>query len=84
MRLCNAFMEEAKWFSSGQLPTTEEYMKNALVSTGVHVEFVHTFFLLGEGINRETVAIMDNFPTLISSTAAILRLCDDLEGAEVV
>ena len=75
MRLCNAFPEEAKWFSSGQLPPTAEYMKNALVSTGVHKEFVHIFFLLEEGINKETVAIRDDFPTLISLTAAILRLC---------
>ncbi|TMW83176.1 hypothetical protein EJD97_002621 [Solanum chilense] len=25
--LCNAFLKEAKWFASGELPTTDEYLK---------------------------------------------------------
>ncbi|AAD21414.1 Hypothetical protein [Arabidopsis thaliana] len=28
--LCKAFLVEAKWFNSGYLPTTEEYMKNGV------------------------------------------------------
>ncbi|XP_054778985.1 (3S,6E)-nerolidol synthase 1-like [Prosopis cineraria] len=82
VRLCNAFWEEAKWFSSGKLPNAEEYLKNGIVSTGVHVCLVHAFFILGQGINKETVALMDGFPILVSSTSTILRLCDDLQGAE--
>ncbi|KAI4296535.1 hypothetical protein L6164_036485 [Bauhinia variegata] len=80
MRLCNAFLEEAKWFNSGHLPKARDYLNNAVASTGVQLVLLHTFFLMGDGINKETVSIMDGFPSLVSSTATILRLHDDLEG----
>ena len=44
---------------------------------------VHAFFLFDQNITKETVAIMDDFPSIIYSVAKILRLCDDLEGAKV-
>ncbi|WVZ23760.1 hypothetical protein V8G54_002304 [Vigna mungo] len=78
--LMNAFLEEAKWFRSGYVPKAEEYLKNGIVSTGVHMIFVHYFFFIGEGITEETAAVMEGLPTLLSATATILRLCDDLEG----
>ncbi|KAI4296541.1 hypothetical protein L6164_036491 [Bauhinia variegata] len=57
-----------------------EYLKNGILSSGVQLVLLHTFFLMGEGINKETVSIKDGFPALISSTATILCLHDDLEG----
>ncbi|KAF7843089.1 (3S,6E)-nerolidol synthase 1-like [Senna tora] len=82
VRLCNAFMEEAKWLGSGKYPKAEEYLKNGIVSTGVHVALLHAFFLMGQGITKQNVDLMNDndLPTIISSTATILRLCDDLEG----
>ncbi|KOM31154.1 hypothetical protein LR48_Vigan01g070900 [Vigna angularis] len=82
--LMNAFLEEAKWFRSGYVPKAEEYLKNGIVSTGVHMILVHSFFFIGEGITAETAAAMEGIPTLISTTATILRLCDDLEGDQSV
>lgn len=75
--LCNAFLMEAKWFASGDLPAAEEYLVNGKVSSGVHVVLVHLFFLLGlvRGTN------LDDISTLVSSVAAILRLWDDLGSA---
>ncbi|KAM3701657.1 hypothetical protein ACB094_05G189800 [Castanea mollissima] len=63
-RLCNAFLLEAQWFASGNLSKAEEYLKNALVSTGLHVVLVHMFFLLGQGIVKETVNLLDNSPSI--------------------
>ena len=83
-RLFNAFLEEAKWFASGHLPKAEEYLKNGIVSTGVQVILVHVFFCMGQGITKENVALMDEFPSIISTTSTILRLCDDLEGEKVI
>ncbi|KAL5054412.1 hypothetical protein RYX36_035094 [Vicia faba] len=80
IKLLSAFLQEAKWFASGHVPTSEEYLKNAIVSTGVHVILVHAFFYMGQNITDKTVSIIDDFPTIISTTATILRLCDDLEG----
>ena len=46
-------MVEARWFSVGHVPKTDEYLKNGIISSGVHVVLVHLFFLLGHGITRE-------------------------------
>ena len=83
--MCNAFLVEAKWFASGSFPNEKEYLKTAIVSTGVHVVLVHMFFLMGNGITKEAVDILDqNNGGLISSTATILRLWDDLGNAKVI
>nr|WBW04453.1 terpene synthase [Ficus pandurata] len=81
-KLCNAFLLEAQWFASKELPNEEDYLKNAIVSSGVHVVLVHMFFLLGQGITMETVNLLDQIPGLVSSTATILRLWDDLGNAK--
>ena len=39
---------------------------------------VHMFFLLGHGITKRNVDIVDNFPEIIYSIVMILRLWDDL------
>lgn len=80
--LCNAFLVEAKWFASGHVPKAEEYLKNGVVSSGVHVVLVHILFLLGQGITQDTVDFVDSMPGIITSTAAILRLWDDLGSAK--
>ncbi|KAL1289381.1 hypothetical protein HN51_057666 [Arachis hypogaea] len=81
-RLCKAFLVEAKWFASGKSPSSEEYLKNGIISSGVHIVLVHIFFMLGEGLNSENVKIIDGIPDIISSSATILRLWDDLGNAE--
>ncbi|KAL5702321.1 hypothetical protein ACHQM5_027551 [Ranunculus cassubicifolius] len=81
-RLCKAFLVEAKWFTSGHLPTSEEYLKNGMISSGVDVLFVHIFFLLGQGINKETIDLIENIPGLVSYPATILRLWDDLGSSK--
>ena len=81
--LCNAFLVEAKWFTSGHLPKAEEYLKNGIISSGVHVVLAHMFFLLGDGITPESVDLVDDHPGISSSIATILRLSDDLGSAKV-
>nr|WBO38710.1 terpene synthase 39 [Aquilaria agallochum] len=80
--LCKAFLMEAKWFNSGTLPGAEEYLENGIVSSGVHVALVHLFFLLGQNLNRNTVDQIDSYPGVVSSSATILRLWDDLGSAK--
>ncbi|KAK4399010.1 Tricyclene synthase 0e23, chloroplastic [Sesamum angolense] len=79
--LCSAFLVEAKWLASGDLPTADKYLENAKVSTGVYVVLVHLFFLLGLG-NGDTIHLND-VSQLISSVATVLRLWDDLGSAKV-
>lgn len=88
VQLLNAFLKEAHWLNSSELPSTDEYLKNGIVSTGVHVVLIHAFFLFDhfQDIIKESVAnviLEDDFPNIIYSVAKILRLSDDLEGAKV-
>ncbi|WCJ20360.1 (3S 6E)-nerolidol synthase 1 chloroplastic [Euphorbia peplus] len=80
--LCNAFLVEARWFSTSNVPSAEEYLENAILSTGVHVLLVHLFFLLGEGIDKKNVEFIEGNPGIIRSTAKIVRLWDDLGSAK--
>ncbi|KAL7212018.1 hypothetical protein ACSBR2_014805 [Camellia fascicularis] len=80
--LCNAFLVEAKWFASGHLPKPEEYLKNGVISSGVHVVLVHMFFLLGHNITKQNVNLVNDNPGIVTSTATILRLWDDLGSAK--
>ncbi|GLT83135.1 hypothetical protein SLE2022_014440 [Rubroshorea leprosula] len=82
VNLCNAFLVEAKWFASGEQPNPDEYLRNGIISSGVHIMLVHVFFLLGQGLKKENVEEIDNNPGIISSVATIFRLWDDLGSAK--
>ncbi|KAK7836596.1 (3S,6E)-nerolidol synthase 2, chloroplastic/mitochondrial [Quercus suber] len=71
------------WFASGHSPKSEEYLKNGVISSGVHVVLVHIFYLLGQHMTKETTDIVDSIPDIMSSVATILRLWDDLGSATV-
>ncbi|KAL2475528.1 S-(+)-linalool synthase [Abeliophyllum distichum] len=70
--LCEAFLVEAKWFGSGHLSVSNEYLENGKVSTGAH------------GINGKTGGTfqVNDISELISSVAVILRLWDDFGSAK--
>ncbi|KAG5578766.1 hypothetical protein H5410_049393 [Solanum commersonii] len=78
--LCNAFLKEAKWFASGVVPSTNEYLKNGLVSSGVGTILVHMFYILGLGVNSNIH--LEDISSMSSSGAMILRLWDDLGSAK--
>lgn len=59
---------EARWFANERLPTTEEYLKNGLVSSGVYVVFATLFSLLGEARH-----LWNAHPEIVSVTGTILR-----------
>ncbi|KAK1268498.1 hypothetical protein QJS04_geneDACA005242 [Acorus gramineus] len=81
--LCDVFLKEAKWFRSCHIPDAEEYLTNAVITSGVHTIYVHLLFILGEGISKESMGCLEGHPTIISSLVRILRLWDDLGNAKV-
>ncbi|KAF9683469.1 hypothetical protein SADUNF_Sadunf04G0016800 [Salix dunnii] len=66
-KLCNAFLVEAKWFAHGEFPKSEEYLRNGIVSSGVHVVLVHMFFLLGQGFNKEILFFLKRHKTFMET-----------------
>ncbi|KAJ7948214.1 Sesquiterpene synthase [Quillaja saponaria] len=73
-----AFLAEAKWFNSGYIPNLKEYLSNGVTSAGSYMALVHSFFLIGNDLTKETISMMDPYPRLFSSSGEILRLWDDL------
>ncbi|XP_038891600.1 (3S,6E)-nerolidol synthase 1-like [Benincasa hispida] len=81
-KLCKAFLVEAEWMRSEHSPRAEEYLRNGIVSTGIHVILIHVFFLLEHKISKQTVEMLDDDLDIISSSAMILRLWDDMGSAK--
>ncbi|PIN05563.1 S-linalool synthase [Handroanthus impetiginosus] len=81
-RLFNAFLVEAKWFTSGELQKSEVYLENGVVSSGVPVVLSHLFFLMGAGLTKETEVLLSDSQGISYSVAKILRLLDDLGTAQ--
>ncbi|CAI9087701.1 OLC1v1021845C3 [Oldenlandia corymbosa var. corymbosa] len=80
--LCSAFLVESRWFASSSgsenFPNSDEYLRNAKVSSGVHVVLVHVLYLLGFGTSSKSSTTLDDISGIVSSVATILRLWDDL------
>ncbi|XP_021726185.1 (3S,6E)-nerolidol synthase 1-like [Chenopodium quinoa] len=75
---CNAFFIELKWSVNKYSPNPKEYLNNGIVSSGTHVVMAHAFFLLGKEINKKSLKELSSLPSIISSTATILRLWNDV------
>ncbi|CAA3025082.1 (3S,6E)-nerolidol synthase 1-like isoform X1 [Olea europaea subsp. europaea] len=79
--LCNAFLVEAEWFASGDLPTADKYLENGKLSSRVRLALVHSS-LLGIGQTTQNAIHLNDTSRLISSVGTILCLWDDLGSAK--
>ena len=79
-----AFLNEAKWFNNGHIPSFEEHLENGVTSAGSYMALVHSFFLMGNDLSKENITMMMKpYPRLFSCTGQILRLWDDLGTSRV-
>ncbi|KAK4792643.1 hypothetical protein SAY86_023078 [Trapa natans] len=79
--LCDAFLVEARWLTSSHFPSAEEYLRNAIITSGVHVVFVHLFAHLCEDVTGQDLDMLNRLLAISTPTAKILRLWDDLGSA---
>ncbi|CAM0947494.1 unnamed protein product [Alopecurus aequalis] len=77
--LFDGFMLEGKWLSSNQVPTSEDYLQNGVVTSGAPLVFIHLFFMLGHDL---TDIDINHIPRIISCPAKIMRLRDDMGSAK--
>uniref|UniRef100_A0ACD5TBX7 Uncharacterized protein n=1 Tax=Avena sativa TaxID=4498 RepID=A0ACD5TBX7_AVESA len=78
-KLFDGFMIERKWLSSNQVPTSEDYLRNGVVTSGAPLVFLHLFAMLGHDLNE---AGNDHIPRVVSCPAKIMRLRDDMGSAK--
>ncbi|XP_047331221.1 sesquiterpene synthase 2-like [Impatiens glandulifera] len=79
--LANGYMDEATWLHKSYIPTLEEYMNVAKITSAVKVMSIA--FLLGMHSNlatKEGFEWMLSDPLIIQATSVIVRLVDDVAG----
>ena len=82
-QLAKAYFVEAKWFNENYVPTVEEYMETAMVSSGYCLLTVTSFLGLGDIATEEAFDWASKFPKSVRAASAICRLMDDVAGHKV-
>ncbi|KAL4312656.1 hypothetical protein GQ457_01G005450 [Hibiscus cannabinus] len=77
-QLSQAYFVEAKWYNENYVPTVEEYMKNALVSSGYIMVTITSFVGMGDVVTEETFNWASSNPKIIIASTKIARLMDDI------
>lgn len=82
-KLVRSYLKEAHWFHSGYVPTMEEYMNVALVTSGYMMLPTHSFVGMdGNLINKAVFEWAVNEPLIVRAASTICRLMDDMAGHE--
>ncbi|KAJ1441934.1 Terpenoid cyclases/protein prenyltransferase alpha-alpha toroid [Sesbania bispinosa] len=82
IRLSQSYFAEAKWFNRNYIPTVEEYMGVALVSSGYHMLAVTSFIGMGSIATEKAFQWLTNNPKIVTASTIISRLMDDIVSHE--
>ncbi|XP_051207105.1 S-(+)-linalool synthase, chloroplastic [Lolium perenne] len=77
--LFDGFMVEGRWLSSNQVPTSEDYLRNGVITSGAPLVFLHIFFMLGHDLRETDV---NHITSVVACPAKIMRLRDDMGSAK--
>ena len=78
-----AYYEEAKWLQVQKIPTMEEYIAVALVTTGYSTLETTSFIGMGDVVTKETFDWIFSEPKIVRASAVICRLMDDMVSHKV-
>ncbi|KAK9152000.1 hypothetical protein Syun_010309 [Stephania yunnanensis] len=75
---CRSMLVEAKWSKKNYMPTLEEYLANAWISSSTPLVHVHAFFASKQKITAEALDCLNSESDLVYYSSIIFRLCNDL------
>ncbi|TYI58060.1 hypothetical protein E1A91_D11G326400v1 [Gossypium mustelinum] len=78
-QVCQAYFVEAKWLHEHYMPTVEEYLSVAFVSTCYPMLTIVSFVGMEDSITKETFTWAFNTPKILRASTIICRLMDDFE-----
>ena len=78
-----AYLLEAKWLKQEYIPTMEEYMSNALVSSACSMLTTTSFVGMGDIVSKEAFDWVFSDTKMIRASNVICRLMDDIVSHEV-
>ncbi|KAJ7981637.1 (-)-germacrene D synthase [Quillaja saponaria] len=73
-----AYFHEAKWFHQQYIPTMEEYMSVALVSSGYPLLATTFLAVMDDVVTKDTFEWIFSNPKIVKASALIARLMDDM------
>ncbi|CAA2956202.1 probable terpene synthase 12 [Olea europaea subsp. europaea] len=80
--LCKLFLQEAKWSYDKHIPTFNEYMSTAWISSSGPLLLVHAYFLMSQNITTEAKECLDSYPAILRFPSTIFRLCNDSSSSK--
>ncbi|KAK7822081.1 putative terpene synthase 2 [Quercus suber] len=81
-KLVQAYFVEAKWLNEGYIPTMDEYMSNALKSSGYPTVITISFVGMGDIVTQEAFEWVSQEPKIVKAASTISRLMDDIVSQE--
>lgn len=78
-----SYMTEAKWLKERYVPTTEEHMSNAFVSSGYSMLTTTCFVGMGDIVTDESFKWALTKPPIVKTSCILTRLMDDIASHKV-
>ncbi|KAF5949085.1 hypothetical protein HYC85_015042 [Camellia sinensis] len=82
--LVRAYFEEAKWFHQGYVPSIEEYMRVALVTSCYTMLTTSSLMGMGEVVSKEAFDWVSSGPLIVQASSVVCRLMDDIVSRKVI
>ncbi|KAK7312118.1 hypothetical protein VNO77_35726 [Canavalia gladiata] len=75
---CKALYVEAKWYRNGYIPSLQEYLSNAWISSSGPIILLHSYFATMHEDMDEIEHFLHTFEDLVYNVSLVIRLCNDL------
>ncbi|KAI7741497.1 hypothetical protein M8C21_007727 [Ambrosia artemisiifolia] len=76
--LATAYLQEAEWRHSGEVPSLEEYMKIGLITSAIDILYKSALSGMGKIVTQEAIAWYESHPKIFTAVQFIGRLQDDV------
>lgn len=81
--LVRGYHDESKWFHKNYIPTLEEYMELAFVTSGYSMLTTASFLGMDNIVTKETFDWMISRPKIVRASEVIGRLMNDIKSHKV-
>ncbi|CAI8596204.1 unnamed protein product [Vicia faba] len=78
IEFCKALFMEAKWYKMGYIPSLQEYLSNASITSSGPLILMHSYFATIHELTDEIVDFSHTYQDLVYNVSLIIRLCNDL------
>ncbi|KAJ0814508.1 putative lyase [Helianthus annuus] len=76
--MATAYLQEAEWRHSAEVPSFEEYMKIGLITSGFDILYKSALSGMGKIVTQEAIAWYESQPKILTAGQFISRLQDDV------